>query len=77
MGSKERIEKALKEMGVRRDSLLNDYLLSIEKPVWDHSTSMEAVNAAGRLNDCDRHITNLQLEMKRAATEKKEVAHAS
>lgn len=75
-----RLEVALKRMGERRSALLNDYLLSMEKPTWDNETSMGAVNTAGRLMDCDRHITNLTLELKRAQTDKaakKEVAHAS
>lgn len=69
---KERLEKALEAMTKRRDDLLNEYLLSLETDVWDAQHSMTAVETAGRLHDCDRHITNLELEIKRL-----EVTHAS
>jgi len=59
-----RLEKDIKKMTICRDWLLDQYLCSIEKPEWDPTTSMTAVETAGRLHDCDRHITNLQMELK-------------
>lgn len=62
---KERLEKALETMKKRRDELLDEYLSSLEVDAWDNARSMQAVNTAGRLQDCDRHVTNLVLELKR------------
>ena len=64
MTTKERLESALDKMITCREELLNQYLLSLERPDWSPETSHEAVNTAGRLHDCDRHITNLTLELK-------------
>lgn len=76
--SEARIQGLIDDMLNRRDNLLNEYLMALEKPEWTNEVSMLAVNTAGRLSDCDRHITNLQLELKRLKTTgpKKEVAHA-
>lgn len=70
---KERLEKALDAMVKRRDTLLDQYLSSLERPEWTMQDSLQAVESAGRLHDCDRHITNLQMELKRLEVE----AHAS
>lgn len=68
MTTKERLETAIKKLTKCREDLLNEYLLSLERPDWTPETSMQAINTAGRLSDCDRHITNLQLELKREQT---------
>ncbi len=61
-----RLEKALKKMTKCRESLIDAYLSSLERPDWSQENSMTAVESAGRLHDCDRHITNIVMELKRA-----------
>lgn len=77
------IEDALKLMTERRQSLLQDYLASLLRPDWGMATSGQAIETAGRVHDCDRHITNLMMELKRIrpyknpVEPKKDVTHAS
>lgn len=68
MTTKERLEAALNCMNKRRDALLDEYLASMEKPEWTPEVSLNAINTAGRLYDCDRHVTNLTMELKRIQT---------
>ena len=68
MTTMERLEAAVTKLTKCREDLLNAYLFTMERPDWSQETSMEAINTAGRLMDCDRHITNLQIEIKRLQT---------
>lgn len=72
-----RLQKLLGDLTARRVALLDAYLACLETDTWDNEASMAAVNAAGRLHDIDRHITNVQLEIRRAEQQVKEEAHAS
>lgn len=72
MTDKERIEISLKCMAGRRVELLDEYLLSLERPGWTQEESMQAVIAASRLHDCDKHLENLKLELNRRGLTKSE-----
>lgn len=57
---KERLEKLIGDLVKRREEILDTYL----KTLVDYSGG-RAADEAGCLNDLDRHITNLHLELKR------------
>lgn len=65
MTMKERLQNAVDLMTHRRDALLDTYLDSLLVDDWSSTRSMTAVETAGCLHDCDRHISNLMMEIKR------------
>lgn len=79
---KEKIEKLIEALNKKRDGLLAKYLEKLEAYVptepGPQPQGLECINWAGLINDVDRHITNLELELKRKdALEKlKEGKHA-
>lgn len=61
---KDRIEALIGKLDVYRDSILGNYLTSLDH--YDpENGSMDAVERAGLLHDLDKHITNLHMEMVR------------
>jgi len=66
---KARFEKLIDALNKKRDGLLEKYLEKLEKYVstepGPQPQGLECINWAGLINDVDRHITNLELELKR------------
>lgn len=60
----ERILELLKKLVGHRDQVLSFYLTALDNYVPKEG-SMEAVGRAGMLHDLDKHITNLEMELKR------------
>jgi hypothetical protein len=66
MGKEEQLNQILGKLEAEREKVLERYLAnlnaySIESP----NLTMDCVNAAGFLHDIDRHITNVNGEIKR------------
>lgn len=76
----ERIEKLIDALVKKRDGLLDLYLSKLElyagTEPGPQPQGLLAAETSGLINDLDRHITNLNLELKRAKAETKEVTHA-
>jgi hypothetical protein len=61
-----RLDKLIKELVGRREEVVEQYLDALS----GYSAlegSLDAVRRAGILHDLDKHITNLEMEMKRLA----------
>jgi hypothetical protein len=62
---KERINELINTLNAMRDEVLNNYLEALKRYSPEQG-SVEAVERAGILHDLDKHITNLEMEVKRA-----------
>jgi HD superfamily phosphohydrolase YqeK len=61
---KDRIIERIKSMTEHRDRVMENYLVSLDQ--YDpNEGSISAVERAGILHDLDKHLTNLQMELKR------------
>jgi len=60
----ERIVKQIERLVGMRDEVFALYLTALDS-YSSQDGSMDAVERAGILHDLDKHITNLELEMKR------------
>jgi hypothetical protein len=61
---KERIQKLIDRLDGMRDDVLARYLDALNE-YSSETGSMPAVQRAGLLHDIDKHLTNLNMEMKR------------
>ncbi len=61
---RDKIQKQLSRLEGMRNDVLGLYLTDLEE-FSVKTGSMAAVNSAGILHDLDRHITNLEMELKR------------
>lgn len=60
----ERIDTLIKKLVGHRDLVLDNYLTALNG--YDPKEgSMESIERAGIMHDLDKHITNLELEIKR------------
>lgn len=66
---KERIEKLIDALNKKREGLVEKYLEKLDAycatEPGPQPQALECINYAGLVNDIDRHITVLELELKR------------
>lgn len=74
--TKERLQKLIDALTSKREGLLEKYVQKLEAysitEAGAQPQGMEAIDFSGLINDLDRHVTNLNLEIKA----KKVVANA-